>query len=91
MWWIVFSVALLALGGAFWRWGTRAFAVCFLALLLILQASSALYLLPLDYYKDGGDGAIALHWVWIVHAFVCTAAIFASVCIAKRMYGSIFR
>ena len=91
MWWLAFVPILLGLGGAIWRWGAAAVAACFVLLVLIFQGSSDLYLLPLDYYKDGGDGAFTLQWVWIAHAVFWTAVVLLAVWIGKRLRAGLVR
>lgn len=91
MWWLIFSVLLLVLSGAIWRWGVVALVLCFITILLMFQTSSALHQLPLAYYKGGGDGGFGLHWVWVIHSLIWSAAVYASVFVAKRMHKLIFR
>lgn len=79
MWWIAFVATLFTFAGAIWRWGAAWAALCFVALTVIFQVSSALYLLPLSYYKDGGDGDLAFDPAWIVHAAFWTIAVFLAV------------
>ena len=91
MWWLAFVPILLGIGGAIRRWVAAAVAACFILLVLIFQGSSDLYLLSLDYYMDGGDGAFTLQWVWIAHAAFWTAVVLFAVWIGKRLGAGLVR
>jgi hypothetical protein len=57
-------VLVVATWMARWRWTS-----CFLLLFGVLQGMSANYLLPVGFYKDGGDGSYTNDfWVWAIYS-----------------------